>query len=213
MICRAHVRSIEATRNRYVMIICSHLLTSLKLSTTLCLQCEGKRNGCWNGWTENTNVKPLLSRKVSAGHVNFARHPTTIKGLNVVGGVDGSEPMIIDIYGAASAELSARIEQLSASGQVGLQHLADADIEGAQKTNRIRQRQVRAFRTNGEVFDPEGARELMSVSYPLAFFDIETSRVPLPYAPGMAPYQQTVFQFSVHILRTQNRLTLNTTNG
>ena len=149
----------------------------------------------------NTIVKPLLSRKVSAGH-EFRSAPNGDQGFKRCWGVDGSEPMIIDIYGAASAELSARIGQLSASGQVGLQHLTDADIEGTQKTNRIRQRQLAAFRTNEEVFDPEGAQELMSVSYPLAFFDIETSRVPLPYAPGMASYQQTVFQFSVHILRT-----------
>ena len=144
---------------------------------------------------------PPISRSLCRS-CEFRSAPNGDQGFKRCWGVDGSEPMIIDIYGAASAELSARIGQLSASGQVGLQHLTDADIEGTQKTNRIRQRQLAAFRTNEEVFDPEGAQELMSVSYPLAFFDIETSRVPLPYAPGMAPYQQTVFQFSVHILRT-----------
>ena len=145
--------------------------------------------------------RPPISKSLCRS-CEFRSAPNDDQGFKRCWGVDGSEPMIIDIYGAASAELSARIGQLSASGQVGLQHLSDADIEGTQKTNRIRQRQVAAFRTNGEVFDPEGARELMSVSYPLAFFDIETSRVPLPYAPGMKPYQQSVFQFSVHILRT-----------
>ena len=63
----------------------------------------------------------------------FRSAPNGDQGFKRCWGVDGSEPMIIDIYGAASAELSARIGQLSASGQVGLQHLSDADIEEPRK--------------------------------------------------------------------------------
>ena len=152
-------------------------------------------------------VAPPISKSLCKS-CEFRSAPNGDQGFNRCWGVDGSDPMIIDIYGTASAELNKRFEQLSTRGQVGLQHLADADVAGAQKTNRIRQRQLAAFRTNGEVFDASGAQELMSVTYPLAFFDIETSRVPLPYAPGMKPYQQSVFQFSVHILRTPDSTAL-----
>ena len=132
----------------------------------------------------------------------FRSAPNGDQGFSNCWGTDGAEPMIIDIYGAPNANLKKRIEQLSGQGKVGLQHLTDADVEGSQKTDLIRQRQLTAFKTNAEVFEPDGAQDLMSITYPLAFFDIETSRVPLPYAPGMKPYQQSVFQFSVHILRT-----------
>ena len=152
-------------------------------------------------------VAPPISKSLCKS-CEFRSAPNGDQGFNRCWGVDGSDPMIIDIYGTASAELNKRFEQLSTRGQVGLQHLADADVAGAQKTNRIRQRQLAAFRTNGEVFDASGAQELMSLTYPLAFFDIETSRVPLPYAPGMKPYQQSVFQFSVHILRTPDSTAL-----
>ena len=155
----------------------------------------------------HTRETPLISKSLCRD-CEFRGAPNGDRGFSACWGVDGSEPMIIDIYGNPNLKLRERIEVLSERGQVGLQYLEDKDVEGTGKTDLIRQRQLAALRNRSEVFDSDAAQALKSVEYPLAFFDIETSRVPLPYAPGMSPYQQSVFQFSVHILRTPDATAL-----
>ena len=150
---------------------------------------------------ESSRETPPIS-KSRCKECEYRAAPNGGQGFKSCWGVDGSEPMIIDIYGNPNRKLRERIEVLSQRGEVGLEHLTVKDVDGNGKTDLIRQRQLTAFRTRGEVFDADAAQALNDVVYPLAFFDIETSRVPLPYAPGMSPYQQSVFQFSVHILRT-----------
>jgi len=45
-------------------------------------------------------------------------------------------------------------------------------------------------------------RELNSLVYPLYFLDYETSPAPVPPYSGYRPYQQIVFQYSLHVVRS-----------
>jgi hypothetical protein len=47
---------------------------------------------------------------------------------------------------------------------------------------------------------------LASLSFPLYFLDFETDSPAIPRYPGMRPFQQLPFQFSVHVLRADGRV-------
>ena len=65
-----------------------------------------------------------------------------------------------------------------------------------------RQRRAAASVQKGEPwFSPELARELRTLKYPLYFADFETVNPAVPRFPGMRPYDQIPFQWSVHVLR------------
>ena len=50
-------------------------------------------------------------------------------------------------------------------------------------------------------FSPEISKELSTLKYPLFFMDFETVNPAIPRFPGMRPYDQIPFQWSVHVLR------------
>jgi hypothetical protein len=50
-------------------------------------------------------------------------------------------------------------------------------------------------------FSEELGKELRSLKYPLFFMDFETVNSAIPRFPGMRPYDQLPFQWSVHVLR------------
>jgi hypothetical protein len=50
-------------------------------------------------------------------------------------------------------------------------------------------------------FSPELGKKLRSLKYPLYFMDFETVNPAIPRHPGMHPYDQIPFQWSVHVLR------------
>lgn len=50
-------------------------------------------------------------------------------------------------------------------------------------------------------FSPELREELGALKYPLCFMDFETVNPAIPRFPGMRPYDQIPFQWSVHVLR------------
>jgi len=63
--------------------------------------------------------------------------------------------------------------------------------------------QIEAAKTGLESIDVEGIREMLGrLSYPIYFLDYETVAPALPFMDGTHPYQQTVFQYSLHILDT-----------
>lgn len=60
-------------------------------------------------------------------------------------------------------------------------------------------------RHNKPVFDPADLRrELEKMQFPLYFLDYETCNLVLPAHTGYKPYQQMVFQYSLHVLDTPN---------
>ena len=67
-----------------------------------------------------------------------------------------------------------------------------------------RQRRVCTSVQTGEPwFSAELATELSALKYPLCFMDFETVNPAIPRFPGMRPYTQLPFQWSVHVQREQ----------
>jgi hypothetical protein len=58
------------------------------------------------------------------------------------------------------------------------------------------------FKKNEFLID-EIYNELALVNYPIHFIDFETSQMALPFHKGMTPYQNVLFQFSVHTIATK----------
>ena len=74
------------------------------------------------------------------------------------------------------------------------------DKRAATFVERVQQRQI-AINTTAI------RAELASLVYPLYFFDFETIDFAIPAFAGCAPYQQTPFQYSCHILTADGALT------
>jgi predicted RecB family nuclease len=65
-----------------------------------------------------------------------------------------------------------------------------------------RQRRAAASVQTGEPwFSTELTKELGTLKYPLCFMDFESVNPAIPRVPGMRPYDQLPFQWSVHMLR------------
>jgi hypothetical protein len=81
----------------------------------------------------------------------------------------------------------------------GLRDIRDipADFDGLS----VLQRRVRDCLVQGVPFiDPDLARNLSAIPYPVHFLDFESCSLPLPVIPGTRPFQQTPFQWSDHVL-------------
>jgi hypothetical protein len=89
----------------------------------------------------------------------------------------------------------------------GVRYVADAppdfalgDKRAAAFVERVNQRRI--------AINAEAIRaELDALVYPLYFFDFETIDFAVPIFAGCAPYQQTPFQYSCHILTADGELT------
>jgi hypothetical protein len=65
--------------------------------------------------------------------------------------------------------------------------------------------QVRAHKLQKPIVDLEAIKkELSTLQYPLYFLDYETYPSAIPLFDGFRPYQQTPFQFSLHVVREPN---------
>jgi predicted RecB family nuclease len=60
-----------------------------------------------------------------------------------------------------------------------------------------------SVQTGDPWFSEDLGKELGSLRYPLCFMDFETVNPAIPRVSGMRPYDQLIFQFSVHVLREQ----------
>ena len=58
-----------------------------------------------------------------------------------------------------------------------------------------------------EIDDAAIRNKLSKLEYPIYFFDFETSNPPIPRFEGLSPYQKFPFQYSCHILRSDDSLT------
>jgi predicted RecB family nuclease len=65
----------------------------------------------------------------------------------------------------------------------------------------IQRRAATCVQTGEPWFNPELGKALESLRYPLYFTDFESVNPAIPRFPGMRPYDQLPFQFSVHVLR------------
>ena len=86
------------------------------------------------------------------------------------------------------------------SGNYRLVDLPESFVNSGKSYAPTRRNQVRAAREGKEVQDPQLVEVLSKVEYPIHFIDFEASRIPVPYRPGMRPYEQVAFQFSCHTL-------------
>ncbi len=78
------------------------------------------------------------------------------------------------------------------------------DALAKRKLNEKQKRQIRHTLTEceGEI-DKEGIRDFLNtLSYPIYFLDFESIMPVIPPYPGTKPYQQIVFQYSLHYMET-----------
>ncbi|NDC47254.1 MAG: DUF2779 domain-containing protein, partial [Actinobacteria bacterium] len=108
---------------------------------------------------------------------------------------------VIDLpHGIRGKELGAAVAAMLDRRDYELANIPDAVIEGGKSYGPPRRHHVQTLRTNKPVQEPELVEKLQSLEYPLHFIDFEASRIPVPYLPGMKPYEQVAFQFSCHTL-------------
>jgi len=83
--------------------------------------------------------------------------------------------------------------------EMGVESISDipADFPLSDRQRRA----ARSVQTGEPWFGTEMGKELESLRYPLYFADFETVNRAIPRFPGMRPYDQLPFQFSVHVLR------------
>lgn len=81
----------------------------------------------------------------------------------------------------------------------GYLKIADIPLEYLSSDNHIKWAQV--YRTGEPFVDKEGIKALLSqLRYPLYFLDFESTAPAIPIWGGARPYQQIVFQASLHVL-------------
>jgi len=83
--------------------------------------------------------------------------------------------------------------------EMGVQSIRDipADFE----LSEIQRRACSAIQTGQPWFSPDLRREFESLKFPLYFMDFETVNPAIPRFSGMRPYDQLLFQWSVHVQR------------
>jgi hypothetical protein len=106
--------------------------------------------------------------------------------------------------GFRSKEGKAVFEEMLKSGNYRLVDLPESLVNSGKSYAPTRRNQVRAAREGKEVQNPQLVEVLGKVEYPIHFIDFEASRIPVPYRPGMRPYEQVAFQFSCHTLESPN---------
>ena len=108
---------------------------------------------------------------------------------------------VIDLpHGIRGKEIGAAVAAMLDRRDYELANIPDAVIEGGKSYGPPRRHHVQTLRTNKPVQAPELVEVLRGLEYPLHFIDFEASRIPVPYLPGMKPYEQVAFQFSCHTL-------------
>ena len=116
---------------------------------------------------------------------------------------------VIDLpHGIRGKELGATVAAMLERRDYELANIPDSAIEGGKSYGPPRRHHVQTLRTNEVVQEPELVDVLKGLEYPLHFIDFEASRIPVPYLPGMKPYEQVAFQFSCHTLASPDATNL-----
>ena len=126
-------------------------------------------------------------------------------GFDECWGLPRVYPHFIDLYQGFSSNVQKEKVQEKISQRDF--HLANLPVE-AYDTGKSyaapRRNQVQVARSGKEFQDPQLIAKLRGLTFPLHFIDFEASRIPVPYLPGMKPYEQVAFQFSCHTLVSQD---------
>ena len=108
---------------------------------------------------------------------------------------------VIDLpHGTRGKELGAVVASMLDRRDFSLANIPDSVLDGGKSYGPPRRNHVATLRTGKPVQDTQLITELAGLEYPLHFIDFEASRIPVPYLPGMKPYEQVAFQFSCHTL-------------
>ena len=102
--------------------------------------------------------------------------------------------------GNGSRELKAEIADRIDKGKLQLSDIPDSFLELGGVHGQTRRNQVAAVRAGTEIVTDNMASALAELTFPLHFIDFETSSIPVPYLPGMKPYEMVAFQFSCHTI-------------
>jgi predicted RecB family nuclease len=95
------------------------------------------------------------------------------------------------------------LPRLHASAAEGLEELGVAsihDIPDDFELSEIQRRAARCVQTGQPWFSTDLSAEMKALKYPCYFMDFETINPAIPRFPGMRPYNQLPFQWSVHVL-------------
>jgi len=131
-------------------------------------------------------------------------------GFESCWGSGAEEHLSIDLYRAGNDKgLVSLISECWADGKRSIVDIPNSVLEGGKSYGPPRRNQVRAARTNQEIVETALADSLKGLSYPLHFVDFETSSIPVPFHPGMSPYEKVGFQFSVHSVASATSSVLN----
>ncbi len=80
-----------------------------------------------------------------------------------------------------------------------------ADLPEDFELTEIRKNQVDVYKSQIPIIDKEAIKsELDSLAFPLYFLDYESYPSAIPLFKGFKPYQQVVFQFSLHVIESPN---------
>jgi predicted RecB family nuclease len=96
------------------------------------------------------------------------------------------------------------LPRIHASAMEELEELGVQSIHDVPDDFELTETQRRAatcVQTGKPQFDPEMGKAVESLRYPLYFADFESVNPAVPRFPGMRPYDQLPFQWSVHVLR------------
>jgi hypothetical protein len=111
---------------------------------------------------------------------------------------------VIDLFraGNGSGDLKHEMNTRIDNRDLQLADFPDEYLVGMGSYDIPRRHQVECERKGKELVDDGMVAALADMNYPLHFIDFETSRIPVPYLPGMKPYELAAFQFSCHTLQT-----------
>jgi predicted RecB family nuclease len=96
------------------------------------------------------------------------------------------------------------LPRLHASAEEALEEIGVEsihDIPAEFELTEIQRRAATCVQTGEPWFSPELGEVLGGLTYPLYFIDFESVNPAIPRFPGMRPYDQLPFQWSVHVLR------------
>ena len=96
------------------------------------------------------------------------------------------------------------LPRIHASAVEELEEMGIESIHGIPDDYPLNERQRHAatsVQTGNPWFSPELGEELSGLKYPLYFMDFETVNPAIPRFPGIRPYDQLPFQWSVHVQR------------
>ena len=154
--------------------------------------------------TPQIGVKPCKAceyRDAGPGPNGFAEcwGDTPPRGTNLID---------LSYAGSGTGDFKAAIAERIAERRLQLVDLPDDLLAGGSSYGPLRRNQKRAAVSGREVLAEGLFDELRAVEYPLHFIDFEASTIPVPYVPGMRPYETAAFQFSCHTLPTADATTL-----